>query len=347
MWAFTSLPQRQIDPDDIAGVQALYAITGDSGSIAGTVRVGGQPAFGAHVVAVAGQGPVRGALTLPSGAYRIDALPPGSYTLYVEPLDGPHGAAFVDGCIRFGNMSGGGIYDGAALTTSFSTVFYGGNDTPVELTVDPGHVVLADFDLASDTPALNPVRVGPGAADGTFRRLAETPLEVTAGAMHWLAIGGANLDRVDGSALRILGPGISVDPSDIYRPEVSCGDDQLTTLIFPVQVAADARPGGRSIMVASGEEIAAFTGALRIRASDATPLPSSSPTPSATSTPVPCVGDCDGNDRITVDELVRGVNISLERTALATCADFDRDGNQRVTVDELVVGVGGLLAGCV
>lgn len=59
-----------------------------------------------------------------------------------------------------------------------------------------------------------------------------------------------------------------------------------------------------------------------------------------------CAGDCDGNGRVTVDELVKGVNIALETGELSTCVAGDRDGNGRVTVDELVAAVTGLLAGC-
>jgi poly(3-hydroxybutyrate) depolymerase len=60
-----------------------------------------------------------------------------------------------------------------------------------------------------------------------------------------------------------------------------------------------------------------------------------------------CVGDCDWNTQVTVDELVKGVNIALCTTALSACEMFDPDGNQKVTVDELVRGVNTALTGCV
>jgi hypothetical protein len=331
MWGFTSIGQRQLDPDDIAGAQALYPLDRGNTSIAGTVRVSGQPAFGAHVVAVAADGPVRSALTLPDGNYRIAALPPGSYTLYVEPLDGPHGSVFIDGCDRFGNMGGAGIFDDAVLTTRFPTTFYGGNETPVELTLEDDHIVLADFELPSGTSNLNPVRVGPGAPNATFTRLAEFPLTLRVGVTQWVAIAGPGLDLADAASLRVVGDGITVDTTNVQRPEVSCGGSQLPTMIFPVHVAADAIPGGRTLLVASGDDLAAFSGALEVAAPTARPA---------------CVGDCDGSGTITVDELVRGVNISLGRAALDTCSNFDRDDNQRVTVDELIAGVNGALIGC-
>lgn len=59
-----------------------------------------------------------------------------------------------------------------------------------------------------------------------------------------------------------------------------------------------------------------------------------------------CVGDCTGDRNVTVDELVRGVNIALGSLSVTECSAFDRDGNGEVTVDELVAGVNNALSGC-
>ncbi len=50
-------------------------------------------------------------------------------------------------------------------------------------------------------------------------------------------------------------------------------------------------------------------------------------------------GDCDGDGRVSINELVVGVNILLGTTPLASCPAIDRDGNGRATVDELIVAV--------
>ena len=55
------------------------------------------------------------------------------------------------------------------------------------------------------------------------------------------------------------------------------------------------------------------------------------------------VGDCDRNKRVSIDELVRGVNIALGRTPLSECTPFDRVQNGQVSVDELVRGVNNAL----
>jgi hypothetical protein len=68
----------------------------------------------------------------------------------------------------------------------------------------------------------------------------------------------------------------------------------------------------------------------------------------ATSTPapIPCEGDCDGDGRVAVNELVTAVAIALGQEPLGRCelADSDRDGT--VTVADLVRAVGRALAGC-
>jgi hypothetical protein len=62
--------------------------------------------------------------------------------------------------------------------------------------------------------------------------------------------------------------------------------------------------------------------------------------------PPACVGDCDGNGAVTVDELVLGVRIALGNAQISECPAFDQDASETVTVDELVQGVSNALNGC-
>ena len=59
-----------------------------------------------------------------------------------------------------------------------------------------------------------------------------------------------------------------------------------------------------------------------------------------------CVGDCDGNETVTVDDLVKGVNVALGAAAVDTCAALDADGDGQASIAELVRAVGFLLDGC-
>jgi hypothetical protein len=59
-----------------------------------------------------------------------------------------------------------------------------------------------------------------------------------------------------------------------------------------------------------------------------------------------CVGDCNSNGSVSVEELLRGVNILLGQTAAGECLAMDVDRNSEVTVNELVAAVFSDLAGC-
>jgi hypothetical protein len=81
---------------------------------------------------------------------------------------------------------------------------------------------------------------------------------------------------------------------------------------------------------------------------ESTPTATSTPTPTATQNPtlVACVGNCDGGPAVTVDELIRGVNIALGILPLDVCPSFDINGTGDVTVEELIRAVGNALNGC-
>jgi hypothetical protein len=103
-----------------------------------------------------------------------------------------------------------------------------------------------------------------------------------------------------------------------------------------------------------GDRAAATQLMINVAAAVDTPTPSptptvpigDTPTPTHTSGPIPCVGDCDDNGVVVVNELVTGVNIALDRAEVSQCPDFDIDGSQTVSVNELVSGVNALLRGC-
>jgi len=59
-----------------------------------------------------------------------------------------------------------------------------------------------------------------------------------------------------------------------------------------------------------------------------------------------CIGDCNADGEVTVDELVTGVSIALGETALGACPAFDGNQDSEVTVDEVVNAVGSALVGC-
>jgi len=75
--------------------------------------------------------------------------------------------------------------------------------------------------------------------------------------------------------------------------------------------------------------------------------PGSTPTPIGTRTPDRvCVGDCNADGSVRVDEVVLGVTIALNFAPLGYCqvCDANRDGH--VTVDDLVQAVANAMNGC-
>jgi hypothetical protein len=59
-----------------------------------------------------------------------------------------------------------------------------------------------------------------------------------------------------------------------------------------------------------------------------------------------CAGDCDGNGRVTIDELLLSVRIGLGGASLDGCRAADPSGDGRVLIHELVAAAGNTLNAC-
>ena len=82
-----------------------------------------------------------------------------------------------------------------------------------------------------------------------------------------------------------------------------------------------------------------------------TPTPTETPTPTSTAPPTAtvansCVGDCGADGFVTVEEIVRAVNIGLGTTNVSTCPAADANHDGLVTVEEIVSAVTNALTGC-
>src|SRR5262249_45056852 len=149
----SQLDQRTLASDDIAGVSEIYptAPLPALGQIQGVVRSGGTGILGAHVVAVNSAGTALvSALTQPDGSYLLRFLPPGTYTVFAEPLDLP---------VMKDNL-GNGFYGNTR--TDFGTTYLGNVSTQAEaqiLTVSAGTIMTADIDtLPKSVTGLNLTR---------------------------------------------------------------------------------------------------------------------------------------------------------------------------------------------
>lgn len=61
---------------------------------------------------------------------------------------------------------------------------------------------------------------------------------------------------------------------------------------------------------------------------------------------IACTGDCDGDDVVSISELVQGVNMALGSGDPSGCPAFDANADQAVTIEELVAAVTSALQGC-
>jgi glucose/arabinose dehydrogenase len=59
-----------------------------------------------------------------------------------------------------------------------------------------------------------------------------------------------------------------------------------------------------------------------------------------------CVGDCDGDGLVQVDEIVKAASIAIGQLGMDQCARADYDGDGGVTVDEVVSAIAAALEGC-
>lgn len=59
-----------------------------------------------------------------------------------------------------------------------------------------------------------------------------------------------------------------------------------------------------------------------------------------------CVGDCNGDGEVTINELILGVNIALGNKPLSECPAADANGDGEVTIGELIQAVKDVINGC-
>ncbi len=59
-----------------------------------------------------------------------------------------------------------------------------------------------------------------------------------------------------------------------------------------------------------------------------------------------CVGDCDDDGSVGINELITGVNIALGSVSADSCTSLDVDENGMVSVSELIAAVNNALGGC-
>jgi hypothetical protein len=242
---------RALDPDDIAGMSALYHVTLDAGmgTISGQVlTTGGDPVLGAHVVATNADGiALIGALANADGTYTLPSLPEGSYQVYAEPLNGPTSPANY------------GPYYKAALT-QFQPAFAGGDLTSTPVTVTAGNITTVDpIQVDPQSPGIQITGLGWSSNGRSFRLSNEFLSPARAGRHYYLVVVGNHLDDVPDDGFQISGSDLTLDTRSVARGTTTLGHPFA---ILPLSVAAGASPGPRNLYLDSGAEQVVSTGAV-------------------------------------------------------------------------------------
>jgi hypothetical protein len=112
--------------------------------------------------------------------------------------------------------------------------------------------------------------------------------------------------------------------------------------------ARTATPTSTAITTGSVTPVPTYTVSPTPTATN-TPTPAPSPTPTPTGTVPPastCVGDCNSNHSVTVDEILTMVNIALGNVPVTNCEAGDSNHDMHITVDEILTAVNNALNGC-
>ena len=233
-----------LDSDDRIAIAAVYPKvdpTSAGATFTGRVTADGSGIFAAQVVAVNDHGePIATALTNSTGDFILEGVPDGTYRVYAEPLDGPVQPANLDGIYR------------SAKVTSFATRFVAGAPIAVKSGSVYGNLVI---DAGGPPVRLNPKYAGlASSSSGTDLALTAATVSVKPGTTVTLAIGGDGFTS-GMTTFEVLNPSVKRTSDFHYGANY---------VYATFQVLADATTGSSSILVTSGNDTAALTGAVRI-----------------------------------------------------------------------------------
>jgi CSLREA domain-containing protein len=248
--------------------------------------------------------------------------------------------------------------------------------TPTATAVLPTITPTATPVPATPTSTPEPVEVVIGSATGmpgervTFDVTLRTGPVLVGSVQHDVGYDSLNLRIATlpgGGPVCELNPQLGKASVFLLRPPQCEGEacDTLFAAVFSVQPPITAIPDGSVLYICEMEiSPTAAAGAYALAGSrivasdlegfaiervvgiDGTILVQEAPTPVPTATPVPCVGDCNGDGEVTVDELLTMVNIALGNLPVTACPAGDGNGDDEVTVEEILLATNHALRGC-
>lgn len=251
-----AVTQRTLSEDDVAGARALYGSRAGTGSIFGRLISNSfagqsQPIFGGHVFAedaLTGR-VIAGNVTLPSGSYRIDALPPGSYHIIGQSLTGPVEADEI--ATRNGSYAG--LLDTAP---PFRTQIAVRSASRVISIAGGGARSLGFFVSSNPAPSLKPRLIGMNG------ELSTVALPLAAGKTITVYVAGEGIDEIPFGGVSSTSRFIVVNSDSLASEEF---DTPYPVISFEITVAPDIPPGDYSLLLQSSDgEMVYLVGALTI-----------------------------------------------------------------------------------
>ena len=230
-----------LDSDDKIAIATVYPVKdpGPGSTLEGRVFGDGGGIFAAQVVAINERGePVATGLTKENGEFSLPGVPAGNYRIYAEPLDGPVDVRNLSGAWR------------NAKTISFPTQFSDGGTVRVENGKLYGNISVNGAGVVR----LNPKWIGASAPGSGNVSLGAMPVTMRAGDSVTLSVGG------DGFTSGMT----KFDVSNPGFQRVSDFTWSANYVSATYQIAANTPAGSAVILVSSGNEFAALTGALRV-----------------------------------------------------------------------------------
>lgn len=255
---------RTLTDDDRAFVREVYPAPDAEpmGVLSGTVRTeAGSPAFGALVSAIEiDRNIVVGVIAEADGSYRFGSLPPGDYTLTVDPLDGPANMFQL-------SFSRRGSFE------TFRTTVLGGAVAPERIAVAAGAEATQDLTIPSGAAPFNVLGLGITPDSGNV--VTRAGIVVDRGRTYSVQMHGDGLDAsvLSEASLVFLGTGVSVVPDTFRRDTLNFTDgSSFPRIHFDIFVANDAPYGSLSVGVATETDAALLTAGIEIQAAAPTPV---------------------------------------------------------------------------
>ena len=234
----SQLDQRTLAYDDIAGIMEMYGTASETGQIRGTIEADGTPVFGAHVVAVNSDGtPIVSTVSQRDGSYLLRFLPPGSYGVYAEPLDGP-----------VTRLNLGGFF--SSVRTNLGTTYFGGVS---------GLSEAAKIAVGLNGVATADILMFPPSATGL--RLTRPSFGIRIPRGRTVTIIGGGVDIMDGVLLTGSNSGLQFGPMTFGGRITSTAP---TSVSVQLTVLSSTPLGPKNLIVNRGTDTSILSGAFVI-----------------------------------------------------------------------------------